>query len=150
MVTENYERALRRLVEHERKLQTGVGLRVSGLSVRLWRWLVAEGSGALCCKVAAGGPLNLMACERIARGALGRDLVRAAWRYEDFDARGTPHARLYARPLYGHETVDARLLAEIRVPAVVRWFAAERLAAGIGHDGGRVTFGRFGFEPVAD
>lgn len=146
-VTESYERCLRRLVEHEKKLESAVGVYVSGVRVQLWTHRFTAGSGAKCCKIAAGR-LNLFACERVAKAVLGKSFFAGKWRWEDcYD--GVPHARVYAVPLFGHEVITPRVLQEeIRVPGFVRWFKAEGLAAGIGHDGGRVTLGGFSIEPV--
>ncbi len=140
MVTENYERLGRRLREHQRKLGAPVGTRHGAVTLILFEaWNEQAGGRGRVLYVRMPG-LHIDACRRLAAAALGPDWLAGL---EEYDAG--PNEAWFVAPL-DPLRLRAGWSAGFNLPRVVRWFNARKLAAGIGADGGFLTFNGLSIE----
>lgn len=152
MATNGIERALRRLREHQDKLESPVGMRILGLAVKLWRtW--SDDLGQIRCvriELRPGWHINLFGTRNIARGLIGPDWLTA---YEQADPEH--NTVLYVQcidrrpqPRQFSLVPARRNWLDIWPPRYVRWFDARKLGVGLGdQDNGAVTIDGFSFSP---
>lgn len=142
MVTEAFERAGRKLRQHQRKLDAAVGTRLGQVELVLFDAWIEELGGR--CRVLYMRPptLRVDTCMRLARAVLGPEWLEGAQWFDTVSG-----AAWFVVPLDRVAITPGPWLLGCQLPRWIRWFNGYRLAVAVGDvDYGRLTWDSYSME----